>query len=232
MLDKIQIGDKIGRWKVIDTGPYKSNRKAWICKCECGNIYNVLQQSLKIGDSTQCIICKNKQNAAKNFKDLTDQTFNQWKVIKYHNSKNRTSYWECLCSCGRTRYIKTDSLISGSSKSCGKCRSYQDINSRYWDKIKWSAKKRNIDFNLDIKDAWNLYVKQGRICAISGLPISFKDNTASLDRIDSSLNYNIDNVQWLHKLVNTMKWDLDQEEFIRLCGLIYEKNNYRYRSRT
>lgn len=47
--------------------------------------------------------------------------------------------------------------------------------------------------NIDIKFAWELYVKQEKKCALSGLPIVFaisnkksSETTASLDRIDSS----------------------------------------------
>lgn len=39
--------------------------------------------------------------------------------------------------------------------------------------------------------------------------------------IDSTKVYTIDNVQWVHKNINIMKWDISQEEFINWCGLIY-----------
>lgn len=48
--------------------------------------------------------------------------------------------------------------------------------------------------------------------------------TASLDRIDSSRGYEIDNIQWVHKDVNKMKMGLSQNEFIDICKII-SKNN-------
>ena len=45
-------------------------------------------------------------------------------------------------------------------------------------------------------------------------------STASLDRIDSSKGYTIDNIQWLHKDINKMKWDFSQEKFLELCKKI------------
>jgi hypothetical protein len=48
--------------------------------------------------------------------------------------------------------------------------------------------------------------------------------TASVDRIDSSKDYVEGNVQWLHKDINRMKWDLDTDKFIELCKLVANKN--------
>jgi hypothetical protein len=48
--------------------------------------------------------------------------------------------------------------------------------------------------------------------------------TASLDRIDSSKGYIIGNVQWAHKMVNRMKNDMPQEEFIEFCRDIISTN--------
>jgi len=47
-----------------------------------------------------------------------------------------------------------------------------------------------------------------------------KLRTASLDRIDSTKNYTIDNIQWVHKDVNKMKMDFSQEYFIEMCRLV------------
>lgn len=48
-------------------------------------------------------------------KDLTDYKFGQLKVIEYiGNSK-----WKCQCDCGKITEVKTSSLNSGKTKSCG-----------------------------------------------------------------------------------------------------------------
>ena len=49
-----------------------------------------------------------------------------------------------------------------------------------------------------------------------------KNRTASLDRIDSNKGYTIDNVQWVHKDINKMKMDLEEDVFIDNCKLIIE----------
>ena len=70
-----------------------------------------------------------------------------------------------------------------------------------------------------------LFLNQDRKCALTGVNIllDYKSGeprstiTVSLDRIDSSLPYTPDNVQWVHKLVNLMKRELHQNEFIDWC---------------
>lgn len=93
------------------------------------------------------------------------------------------------------------------------------------------AKKRNIEFNLTIDDIIELYCIQGGICALSGVPIKFsessRDNpnwTVSIDRVDSSKNYTIDNIQLIHKKLNPMKLSFSQKYFINLCNIIYENS--------
>ena len=103
-------------------------------------------------------------------------------------------------------------------------RAYNDIHMNYWASLKTGAKKRNLEFSISIEYGWQLFLKQNKKCAISNLDLNFrtscsdkKSQTASLDRIDSSKGYIEGNVQWVHKKINTIKWDLDQKEFIELC---------------
>jgi len=49
------------------------------------------------------------------------------------------------------------------------------------------------------------------------------ENTASLDRIDSSKGYVKDNVQWVHKDINRMKWNFPQDKFVKLCSFVANK---------
>lgn len=72
---------------------------------------------------------------------------------------------------------------------------------------------------------WSLYEKQDRKCILSGQNILFsgytdKEQTASIDRIDSSKGYIEGNVQLVHKDINIIKWDFTNEEFIRICRLV------------
>lgn len=105
---------------------------------------------------------------------------------------------------------------------------YKDITGTTWARIVGAAKKRNMKFNITIKQAYNLWKKQKGICALSGDKLKFAitanrnpdDETASLDRIDSSKGYIISNVQWIHKKLNLMKREIHQIDFINWCNKV------------
>lgn len=107
---------------------------------------------------------------------------------------------------------------------------FMDISGTYWGGLKKSAKERGFEFSINIKYAWDVFIAQEEKCALSGVPIGFNKQsqlfkslqTASLDRIDSSKGYIEGNIQWLHKTVNRMKWDLSEDDFIYFCRKITE----------
>lgn len=105
-------------------------------------------------------------------------------------------------------------------------KGYEDIPKNFWTRIKNNAKLRDIEVKISIEYCWDLFLKQDKKCAISGLPIVFYANikkcTASLDRIDSKLDYLEGNVQWLHKDINRMKWAFPEKVFLDYCKVIVE----------
>ena len=55
-----------------------------------------------------------------NFIDRTGQIFERLTVIRYAGKQSgRHVQWECLCECGKTVTVNSDSLKSGATKSCG-----------------------------------------------------------------------------------------------------------------
>ena len=93
---------------------------------------------------------------------------------------------------------------------------------------------RNIEVHCTIQDAWKQFEKQDGKCALSGailsLPLSYKDKkftNASLDRIDSSKPYDVDNIQWVDKHINIMKNALPENDFIEICRRIVENTKAR-----
>lgn len=147
----------------------------------------------------------------------------------------------CNClNCGKEGY-KTlkSSLKRGSTKSCG-CRrdfyksgenhpqftGYKEISGKKWSDYQKKAEHRKFAFELDIGQAWSLYESQSGKCALSGLPIAFGRNaTASLDRIDSTLGYISGNVQWVHKDINKIKFNMPESRFVELCCLVAEHHH-------
>lgn len=106
---------------------------------------------------------------------------------------------------------------------------FEGINKTYWNSQIKSALKRNLEFSITMKDIWNLYLKQNKKCSLTGSNIYFTKNgrnqTASIDRIDSSKGYTIDNIQLLLKEINWLKLNLKQDYFIYLCKTVTEHQN-------
>lgn len=164
------------------------------------------------------------------FIDLTGQKFGNWTVVKIATNRKNKETWTCQCKCDNHTIsnVSRERLTSGRSQSCGCMGShkfYEELSGTFWSTIRVGAQARNINFNLSQKEAWDLYIKQNRKCALSGIKIQFAKSavdfaeyqTASLDRIDSSKGYSIDNIQWIHKRLNIMKLSDSQSDFINWC---------------
>lgn len=166
--------------------------------------------------------------------------------VSKRESKDYNWYAICKCICGNVREIRYCDVKSGKNKTCG-CRSirtksgwvrpfgrnngcwrgYEDISGNYLTRIKKAAISRNFEFQVTPKYLWELYLKQNKKCALSGVDLIFSTNseqTASLDRIDSSKGYIRGNVQWVHKDINNMKQDYSQDYFIDICSKITKFN--------
>jgi len=149
-------------------------------------------------------------------------------------SRNGHYRYHVECSCGVSKTILGTHLLSGKTRSCGcvkrEHRNWKGcgtVSSTYFSSLKRGAEggkgRKPIAFEVDIDFVANLLdVVQGGVCSLSGLPISIYDKTASLDRIDSSVGYTKDNVQWLHKDVNMMKRHYSEEYFKFLCKKIVD----------
>ena len=163
--------------------------------------------------------------------DLINKKFGKLLVLSQVDGiDKRHPAWNCLCDCGNQHKAVSSQLLSNPEICCANCghkkggkknwTGYKKISGHFWSQVKWSAKVRNMEFDLDIKDAWNLYLKQNKKCALTGHRIFIRynnNNTASLDRIDSTKHYTIDNIQWVHKKINWMKGDMTESEFINMC---------------
>lgn len=100
---------------------------------------------------------------------------------------------------------------------------YNDVRQIY-NRIKQSAKKRNIDFELTIVDLNNLSIPL--TCPILGIPLAqnygqAQDNSYSIDRIDSTKGYSADNIIVISWLANRLKSNGTTEQ-IRLISEFYQ----------
>lgn len=98
------------------------------------------------------------------------------------------------------------------------------ISPRWFTRCKHNAAVRGHVFCVTEQDILELWEKQGRKCALSGLDIGWakvgRVHTISLDRIDNDRGYTLDNIQLLHKHVNFLKHTFPQVYFVNLCRMI------------
>lgn len=88
---------------------------------------------------------------------------------------------------------------------------------RYFHNMISNNRKRKKEFKITLQDLESLWNNSNKLCVLSNLPVSFDDGTASVDRIDSSKGYTIDNIQIVHRVINYMKVDLPEKDFIFYC---------------
>ncbi len=168
------------------------------------------------------------------------KSFGQLKVVsKAPPDRFGKAMVVCKCLCGKTITTNLSQLISGRNKTCGHKRKgleshrwtgYEEISGFYWGHIQQHCIRggKTIKFKITKQYVWDLFMEQERKCAISGVEIFFtddfrgkrKDQTASLDRIDSNKGYIKGNVQWVHKDINRMKWHLPEKVFLNWCRLV------------
>lgn len=86
------------------------------------------------------------------------------------------------------------------------------------------AKKYNREFNLEIEDLISVYPVKNR-CPILDIElkwnfVGFRDNSPSLDRIDSSLGYIKNNIQIISVRANRIKNDSTIEELEKILNYL------------
>lgn len=218
------------------------HKGTWYCECECGGSKYAATGDLKKGKIKSCgCLYKPRQILTKDF------LYNEYIVLgkstqqiaSENNLKQPTVYYNLLKHNINTRNVQeanrknaiTHQKLAIESRWSG----HEEISGTYLLKLEQGATQRNIEFQLTKEELWDLFIKQDRKCALSGIEIAFAPKgkcvpqykelqTASLDRIDSNKPYTIDNVQWVHKNINKMKQDLPQEVFVDLCKLV--ANNF------
>lgn len=169
-------------------------------------------------------------------KVLDGLRFGRLRVLEWQkkNLPERSGYL-CLCECGEKTVVPSVSLTSGRTKSCG-CllhdqpwKGVGNLSGNYWFRCRRSAVKRGWEFEVDISQAWELFLKQEKRCALTGRLLHMEKSylnprrkdipkqTASFDRIDSTKGYVVGNVQWIHVDVNYMKQEMGEVEFVQTC---------------
>lgn len=132
---------------------------------------------------------------------------------------------------------------------CKKCQNYFTSRSRsvkycvgkilawFYNDLKRGAKVRNLEFLLTKEDLSSIFEKQEYNCYYSGIQLEIClyhhknrsegriNTTASIDRLDSTKGYTVDNIVFCHKKINIMKGAILEREFVDICRLISNNTN-------
>lgn len=213
----------------------------WHARCSCGNERMVQTTRVRTGITKGCVECRGVRSIRykKGLRIGQLTITGESKVMSGARNGKQMLHGLCVCDCGNEVWIRRERLSPGEKqrKSCGCSRrgsnnygwkGYEGISGEKFCQIRKGAKSRNIDFKVSIESIWDLYEKQNRKCALTGWDLEMGLGcTASLDRIDSSKCYTIDNVQWVHKDVNSAKMAMVEEDFIKLCTAVANHSRYR-----
>lgn len=130
--------------------------------------------------------------------------------------------------------------LSGNCIPCDKIRLSKDKSRQRNDpelycrrvvpSLKSRAKEQSVPFDMTGEQLYKILEGQNFECFYTKGKLDFtvtaiKDNhpnrlMPSIDKVNPSLGYVVDNVVWTYYYVNRMKNDLNLEEFIELCHLV------------
>lgn len=172
--------------------------------------------------------------------DLTGKRFGWLIALSYvKNDKFDKAIWKVRCDCGKEKNINASGMKAEIVHSCGCYKrkklstGYKDISGSWWRRLYKAAIQRGFDFNITLEEVWNLFIKQNKKCALSGVNLVMYPNndkyylqTASLDRINSMKGYHINNIQWVHKRINFLKRNYPEEELLYWASKIVKHKGF------
>jgi hypothetical protein len=208
----------------------KQNRKCAISDLDIS--LPIKSKSLRNGTVTASL---DRINSSKGYIESNIQWVHKNVNLSKLSLNNKEYIIYCLMISSKINFVKSNHYTDNLKKEYDfnwslsyyrkKDKKHSNIRSETLTRYRIGALKRDIDFDLNLEDLWYLFKKQNGKCYYSGvlleLPRKRGDKSiASLDRIDNTKSYNIDNCAWCHKDINLMKRDFDLKYFYTLCNNI------------
>ena len=211
-----ETGNRYGSLTVIEKSEIRSSegRIQWLCKCDCGNIKLVTGHQLRNGNTKSCG-CGNYRKIkeiGKRYGNLT--------VISFHSNNSRKEIvWNCKCDCGNIIQVKTSSLHSGHTRSCG-CLHNPNLTNKKFGKLTVIEETNQRQGSFKI---WKCQCECGNIVYIPTGNLT-TGNTSSCGCISSSIGE--DNIEkWL--IHNNIKYKKEYriEGGYRFDFALYDNNS-------
>jgi hypothetical protein len=113
------IGNKIGKWTVLNLIKIEKPGKHYECICECGNIRIKAGTELRANRGLQCRDCQYSQ--LYNPEKEIGKRYGKWTIIKYIDIHRKLQRFEVRCDCGFDSIHVAADLRAGKSKQCTTC---------------------------------------------------------------------------------------------------------------
>lgn len=137
------IGQKFGKWTILENLGVINHNTIVKCQCECGKIKNLLLSNLLYGLTKSCKSCSHDQDFDPN--NYINKKHGKWTIKKYLGVISGSKTFLCECECGQTYNMSITMLNGNSSLQCRKCyekiKNFQD-NKKREEKIKNSIGKK------------------------------------------------------------------------------------------
>ena len=126
-------GQRFGRLVVLRMLDERRNNSAYYeCRCDCGNIKNVVSYNLRSGNTTSCGCFQKERLNESHLVDCTGQRFGRLVAIRPTGERRRGYIvWECKCDCGNTAHVISSFLKTGVTTSCGCLQKESAFNTNY-----------------------------------------------------------------------------------------------------
>lgn len=157
------------------------------------------------------------------------------------DNRHRQLYWNCVCDCGKETIVAGMNLRNDHTKSCG-CFHLDAVRThglaRTKTYISWISMKTRCS-NKNDKYKYGIYGGRGiTICDrwLNSFENFLEDmgkrpKNHTLDRIDSTGNYEPDNCRWATPLQQARNRRLNKRSRFGVAGISIENNKYRVRIR-
>jgi hypothetical protein len=104
------------------------------------------------------------------------------------------------------------------------------INNTIWNSYKKGAIKRNLVFDINPQDIFDLYQKQNGLCVYTGAKLNCISTNCSkidwsIDRIDNSKGYTKDNILLVSKTANMFRNRSTIKEMLEFCNMVVSIHN-------
>lgn len=198
----------------------------WLAECVCGKINKFSQKNnaIQMAVRGSCRFCK------KDYRSTKDKSCGiylnkdgkwcsrcdgcekeQAYTRKDHAKQSFLQGWQCKTCVQQSKAFQKNQHVGGMH--------------RLFNKFKKSAKNRNIDWSLTFDEFCSGYTGY---CALTNwnLSLKYSNTTASLDRINSSVGYTPENIQWVHSMINMCKNKYTQDKFIEMCKAVADREKW------